>query len=269
MHALTGKYPALWGTDFISNGTSDPGPRIVHDAIAKYRDGYIITLMWHAGRPIDDPPFGWSQSIQGKLTAAQWKELVTPGTPLNVRWQKQEDVIAGYLAQLRDAGVPVLWRPFHELNGVWFWWGNHPGPNGVAKLYLMMYDRFVNVHHLDNLLWVWDANGPRDIPKDEAYDYAPFYPGARFVDVLATDVYNFDYEQKDYDQLLRLARGKPIALGEVGELPRLEILDAQPRWSWFMVWANWLDTHNEPARVKAVYGDPRTLTHEQVDERKF
>ncbi len=256
---LGGKAPAVWGTDFIWNGTRDPGRAIVAEAIRRHEQGYVVTLMWHAGRPQDSPPFDWKGSIQAEMTDAQWTELTTPGTLLNRRWQAQVDTIATYLAALRDAGVPVLWRPYHEMNGVWFWWGDKRGPNGYRKLYRMMHDRFVNVHHLDNLLWVWDANGPRDIPKDEAYPYALYYPGPEYVDVLATDVYNSDYEQKDYDELVKLAAGKPIALGEVGELPKPEILEAQPRWTWFMVWANWLDTHNEPARVKEVYSLPRTL----------
>ena len=263
-HELSGKYPAVWGTDFILNGADDPGARIVAEAIEKYKAGYIVTLMWHAGRPMDDPPFGWKESIQAELSDAEWRELTTNGSALNKRWQAQVDRIAGHLAQLRDAGVPVLWRPYHEMNGVWFWWGDKRGANGYQKLWKMMFDRFVNVHHLDNLIWVWDANGPRDIPKDEAYAYALYYPGPRYVDVLATDIYNFDYEQKDYIELLRLANGKPIALGEVGELPKAEILDAQPRWTWFMVWANWLETHNTPERVKEIYDRPGTLTHDEV-----
>jgi mannan endo-1,4-beta-mannosidase len=264
---IAGTMPAVWGTDFIWEGTRDPGPEIVAEAIRKHRDGFIVTLMWHAGRPTDDPPFGWSTSIQGELTDAEWEQLVTPGSPLNLRWQGQVDRIAGYLAQLRDADVPVLWRPYHEMNGVWFWWGDKPGPNGFARLYRLMYERFVTHHRLDNLLWVWDANAPRDIPRDQAHSYAPYYPGARYVDVLATDVYNFDYEQKDYEELVALAAGKPVALGEVGELPKPEILEAQPRWAWFMVWADWLETHNTPERVRQIYSLPRVLTHEEVRRR--
>jgi mannan endo-1,4-beta-mannosidase len=261
---LGGQTPAVWGTDFIWNGANDPGQRIVDEAIRRHRAGHIVTLMWHAGRPQDEPPFGWSTSIQGELTDAEWRELVTPGTPLNLRWQRQADVVAGYLTQLREAKVPVLWRPYHEMNGVWFWWGDKKGPKGYAALYRMMFDRFVRHHRLDNLLWVWNANAPRDIPKDQAYAYADFYPGAGYVDVLATDVYNFDYEQKDYDELLRLAKGKLVALGEVGELPKPEILDAQPLWSWFMVWSSWIETHNTPQRVRDVYAYPKTLTLDEV-----
>src|SRR3954469_8573718 len=78
--AFTGRYPAVWGTDFIWNGVKDNGQTIVDETIRKNKDGYIITLMWHQGRPTDDPPYGWKESIQGKLTDAQWKELTTPGT---------------------------------------------------------------------------------------------------------------------------------------------------------------------------------------------
>lgn len=259
--AITGKYPALWGTDFIWNGTKDNGQAIVDEAIRKNKEGYLISLMWHEGRPTDNPPFGWKESIQGKLTDAEWKELTTPNTELNKRWLLQIDKIASYLKQLQEAHVPVLWRPYHEMNGVWFWWGNRPGNDGVIKLWKMMYNRFTNYHHLNNLLWVWGANGLRDIPKDEAYAYQDFYPGANYVDILGADIYHFDYEQKDYNELLALAKGKIIALTEVGELPKPEILEAQPKWAWFMVWSSWLWTDNTKDRVKEIYSRPNTINH--------
>src|SRR5688500_8300046 len=52
-----GRLPAIWGTDFIWSGAQDPGKKIVEEAIAKHRSGVIVTLMWHAGRPMDEPPF--------------------------------------------------------------------------------------------------------------------------------------------------------------------------------------------------------------------
>ena len=259
--AITGKYPKLWGTDFIWNGTKDNGQAIVDEAIRKNKEGYLVSLMWHQGRPIDEPPYGWKESIQGKLTDAQWTELITPNTALNKKWLAQIDQIASYLKQLQDAHVPVLWRPYHEMNGVWFWWGNRPGKNGVIKLWEMMYNRFTNYHHLNNLLWIWGANGLRDIPGDEAYSYAKFYPGAKYVDILGADIYHADYEQKDYQELLNLAKGKIIALTEVGELPKPEILKAQPMWAWFMVWTSWLWTDNKKDAVKEVYGNQRTVTN--------
>ena len=262
--AISGKYPAVWGSDFILWGDKDLGPQIVDEATRKWHQGYLVTLMWHEGRPTDEPPYDWKNSIQGKLTDAEWAELTTPGTKLNKRWLDQIDIIAGYLKQLQDAGVTVLWRPYHEMNGVWFWWGNKKGKNGITRLWKMMYDRYTNYHHLNNLIWVWGANGMRDIPFDEAYDYKDYYPGSDYVDILGADIYHFDYEQDDYEALLKLANGKPIALTETGELPKPEILGVQPQWTWFMVWTSWLWTDNTHKEVKQIYNMPRTLSHDEV-----
>jgi mannan endo-1,4-beta-mannosidase len=262
--SITGKYPAVWGSDFMNWGDKDLGPDIVAEAIKKANDGYLVTLMWHEGNPTQDPPYDFEKNVKGKVTDEQWAELTTPGTALYNKWLAQIDVVAGYLKQLQDAGVTVLWRPYHEMNGVWFWWGNRKGGNGINKLWKMMYDRYTNYHHLNNLLWVWGANAPRDIPYDEAYDYKDYYPGADYVDILGADVYHFDYEQKDYNDLLKLANGKPIALTETGELPNPKILSVQPQWTWFMVWTSWLWTDNTRDRVKEVYYLPQTLNHEEV-----
>ena len=242
--SITGKYPAVWGSDFIWSYPNGGGQRVVNEAIANYKKGYIIALMWHQGRPMDNPPYGFRESVQAKMTDSDFQQILTLGTELNEKYLVQLDTIAYYLKELQDAHVPVLWRPYHEMNGVWFWWGNRPGKDGVQKLWKIMYDRFVNYHHLNNLLWVWGANGPRDIPKDEAYSYAPFYPGAAYVDILGADIYHSDYEQKDYNELLSVAKGKVVALTEVGEMPKPEILEAQPQWAWFMVWTNFLWNNN-------------------------
>jgi len=106
---------------------------------------------------VDDEPVTFRDSVQGHLTDFEWRELLTPGSALNRRWCAQVDVIAGYLKQLQAAHVPVLWRPYHEVNGDWFWWGGRKGKDGSAALYRQLYDRFVNRHHLDNLVWVWNA----------------------------------------------------------------------------------------------------------------
>ncbi|WP_188150330.1 glycoside hydrolase family 26 protein [Teredinibacter waterburyi] len=237
MHKQTGEYPAIFGQDF---GFSEPGSwdginfrqNIVDEAIRRHEQGFINTIMWHAVPPTMDEPNTFENAIQSKLTDAQWQEMTTPGTELNERWKSQVDVIAWHLKQLQYAHVPVLWRPYHEMNGFWFWWGYRQGPEGYAKLWRMMFDRLVNFHKLDNLIWVFNANEV----KDRVPDYKLFYPGADVVDVLATDVYSKRYDKENYQQLVELADGKPIALGEVGGFPTTEMLDEQPEWVWFMSW---------------------------------
>ena len=213
-------------------------------------------------------PFKWKENVQGKMTDEEWKELTTPGTRLNSRWMARVDTVAKYLNDLQTLGVPVLWRPYHESNGVWFWWGNKRGENGFAKLYRMMYDRFVNYHKLNNLIWVWNTNAPRQLINDEAYVYEDYFPGLDYVDVLATDVYHHDYRQSHHDDLVRLGQGKIIALGEVGEVPTPEILDHQPMWAWFMIWANFVNMRNTPEQMRDLYTYPRILTHEDFEKSK-
>jgi mannan endo-1,4-beta-mannosidase len=264
---ITGKRPALWGQDFgferYGQDAITHRQAVMDEAKRKHAEGSIVTLMWHAVRPIDDEPSGWSTSVQNRLTAQEWDELVTPGTPLNGRWRAQVDVIAGFLAQLRDERIPVLWRPYHEMNGGWFWWGKKSGPRGYVALWEMLYERLVGHHGLHNLLWVWNANAP----NDNADAYAPYFPGRERVDVLAADVYHGDYRQSHHNELVALAGGKPIALGEVGTMPTPAILAAQPRWAWFMTWAGFLAAvDNPPELVRALYEDGRTVTLEGLEE---
>jgi mannan endo-1,4-beta-mannosidase len=258
-------YPALFGQDFgFDAGGMWDGinfrQRIVDEAIRRHEEGFIITLMWHAVRPIDDEPVSFEKSIQGELTAAQWQELVTPGSPLNERWQSQVDVVAWFLKQLRTAHVPVLWRPYHEMNGGWFWWGKKPGPDGYRKLYRMLFDRFVKFHGLNNLLWVYNAN--EVLSGVDPYD--AHYPGGDVVDVLATDVYQGGFPDSDYQALLAVARGKPIALGEVGQPPALDVLARQPRWTWFMLWGDLPPRRPETPDFSAIYLDERTVVHDEL-----
>jgi mannan endo-1,4-beta-mannosidase len=259
------RYPALFGQDFgFDAGGMWDGinfrQRIVDEAIRRHSEGFIISLMWHAVRPTEDEPVTFERSIQGELGDAEWQELITPGTRLNERWKSQVDVVAWFLKQLRTAGVPVLWRPYHEMNGEWFWWGKKPGPDGYKKLYRMLFDRFVHFHGLNNLLWVYNANEVRD----GVDPYETYYPGDDVVDILATDVYQGGFAEHDYKQLLALAKGKPIALGEVGLPPPLEVLQRQPLWTWFMLWGDLPPRRAGSIDYGPIYGDARTITHDEL-----
>jgi mannan endo-1,4-beta-mannosidase len=263
VHRATGRYPALFGQDFGFAAAGDWDginfrQRIVDEAILRHRDGFIITLMWHAVRPTDDEPVTFTDSIQGHLTDDQWSELLTPGTRLNERWKSQVDVIAWHLRQLQTARVPVLWRPYHEMNGGWFWWGKRSGENGYQKLYRMLFDRLVNFHGLRNLIWVYNCNEL----NDNVGAYADYYPGDDVVDILATDVYRRGFAKHDYDQLSKLAGSKPIALGEVGVTPTVELLKSQPRWAWFMAWGD--PPFRDVEAYRALYQAQRTMTFEQL-----
>ncbi len=256
---LTGKYPGLFGQDFGFSGGEDKDsalsrPGMIEEAERQWANGSIIALTWHAVRPTDDEPVTFHDSVQGHLTDYEWHELLTPGTPLYNRWCEQVDVIAGYLRQLREAHVPVLFRPYHEMNGSWFWWGGRPGHDGSAAIYRQLYDRYVNKFHLDNLVWVWNVNAP----GGSAGPVADYFPGADFADLASIDIYG-EFKQEYYDSMLALAAGKPIALAEVGEVPSLDVLAKQPRWAYFMVWSGFLDA-NRMGLPQALYDSPLAIT---------
>lgn len=261
---ITGREPIVWGQDFGFAGPRDMDgveyrQAIVDEAIRRHRRGSIVTLMWHAVPPTEDEPVTFDGSVcAGPLPDAAWTQLLTEGSALHRRWCDQVDVIAGFLGQLRDAGVPVLWRPYHELNGAWFWWGGRAGRGGSAELWRRIRSRMLDVHGLHNLVWVWNANAPRG----NAGPYSDVYPGGDVVDVLAADVYGGDYRQSHHDDLLALADGRPIALGEIGQLPDDPdlLFESQPAWAWFMIWRTFLTVENPHALVRRLYASPRVVS---------
>jgi hypothetical protein len=119
------------------------------------------------------------------------------------------------------------------MNGNWFWWGGRSEMKGTAALYRQLFDRFVNYHKLNNLIWVWSVDRPL-IPERQ---FSFYYPGNEYLDVLALDVYGSDFNQSYYDSLNALSNGKPIALAEVGPPPTPDILKKQPNWVYCNAWA--------------------------------
>lgn len=253
----SGQTPVIWSTDmgFAREGDKDSylsRPQIVKEAIRQHRKGSLVTICWHAVPPTADEPVTFQPagphhrdslaSVQGQLTDRQFQELLTPGTVLFAKWAAQVDTIAFYLKQLQDAHVPVLWRPYHEMNGDWFWWGGRTGKYSTAQLYRQLFDRMVHFHKLNNLIWVWNV----DRPTTPVRKFSNFYPGNQYLDILSLDVYGSDFKKAYYDSLLALSEGKPIALGEVGNPPSVEVLRDQPKWAYWVIWAGMAQNLSRP-----------------------
>lgn len=227
---------------------------VVDSAIKWHREGGIVALSFHQSLPGTSP--NWS-NVSMKLSQEKFNAYVTPGTSQYKSLIAELDEIAVYLADLRDAGVPVLWRPYHEMNGEWFWWGKK---DNFSALWDIMYDRFVNKHQLNNLLWVWNPNAP----NNWSGPYKDYYPGANKVDVLAADIYNDDFKQSYHDSLAKLAQGKPIGIGESGELPDPSVLSkTQNKWVYMMTWGKMLTEKNSPQQIKGFMNDKYTVSREE------
>lgn len=255
----TGKYPALWSGDFLFQQENiDERWTMIKEAKKQWDNGAVINLMWHACPPDEGEPCGWDPGLlNAQLTDEQWKDLITDGTDLNKSWKSRMDDIAVYLQFLEDNGVQVLFRPLHEMNQGKFWWGGRPGPKGTAELYRITRDYFTKEKGLTNLIWVWDM-------QDMSRDFEEYNPGDEYWDVFAFDIYDGGYDKSWYDYILPIAGDKPMAIGECSKLPTPKILKEQPRWVFFMPWAELVQQSNTPKEINSIYENPRVITLDQM-----
>jgi mannan endo-1,4-beta-mannosidase len=261
--ANTGRYPGLWSGDFLFEQVNiDARQTMINEAKNQWQQGALINLMYHACPPTQGEACDFGGGVLSSLTDAQWNELITDGSNLNSIWKARLDVISGFLQDLKDNGVEVLWRPLHEMNQGKFWWGGRPGPQGTARLYQITHDYMVGIKGLTNLIWVWDV-------QDLDFNWAPYNPGDSYWDVLAMDMYGDGYTTQKYQTLLQLAGGKPIAIGECEILPTAAELAAQPRWTFFMAWAELV--HMDGARItntiqqiQDLYNAANVITRDQL-----
>ena len=266
-HDITGEDPALWGGDFgFSQDDINNRQTVIDYAKAEWAAGTLPALMMHACRPdVATCDFsGGANPVQGsKLSDAEWSQLITSGTTLNNDYKAKLDQFVPYFQQLKSAGIPVLFRPLHEMNEGWAWWGGRPGPNGDAKLYQITHDYLVS-KGLTNIIWVWAL---KDVAGG-ASSAAGYYPGDAYVDVVALDVWVNKFPGTDwYNALKTIAAGrKPMAMAEVGSVPQPSQMASQPSWVYWSVWMNWLTdpSYNTNASIQAGYYDARTLHQGQV-----
>ena len=253
---VSGKQPAVLGLDYI-----DPPARagVNQRARAWYDGGGIVTLCWHWGNPLVGP--GYLNAKMHFDAAAALK----PGTPENIALLRDMDEIAGYLTQLRDQHVPVLWRPFHEFTGDWFWWGQC-GPDVFKALWTLMYDRYTHQYGLNNLVWVLGYTKDPD---------PAWFPGRAYIDIIGADNYVKDRGPMD-DMYARVkaitGETVPIALHECGPIPDPQRLtQTQANWLYFLVWHSEFirdGVTNPPDWIKTVYNSRRYITLDQVPDLK-
>lgn len=265
---LTGKKPAIWGGDFGFSDERHDNDNIkyranfVAEIKKQYAEGAIINLCYHQANPIEGEPCLFDPGVIYDLTDAQWKDLLTPGTEVYNSWKKQMDLFAVYLKELKDADIPVLFRPYHEMNGSWFWWGGRPGKDGYQALWIQLYKYYTEHHKLNNLLWVWSSDRPWE-------GFEEYYPGHEYVDILGCDIYPLKdttivFRQEWYERIKKLAGEKPFGLTEHSVLPTEAEFENQPEFIWFLSWNDMVLNENSLERVKEVYNSERILTLDEL-----
>ena len=203
IHQRTGRWVGLIGVDYADFGRGSltyEAPN--HAAIEYWRQGGLVTVMAHMYNPAN--PKGGGLRDKGVNIA----DLLDPATDTHKRWMQELDLTADGLEGLKHAGVVVLWRPFHEMNGGWFWWGAQK-PEVFITVWRHMFDYFSKTRKLDNLLWVYGPNHGRNT--------ASYYAGDAYVDIIGLDAYTDFIDRqhiKGYDEIAALP--KPFGFTEYG-----------------------------------------------------
>jgi mannan endo-1,4-beta-mannosidase len=247
--------PAIYGDDFMDSSPSrvehgaKPGPNLAN-LVALAKKGSVITLSWHWNAPSklkNTPEHPWYKGFYTDATdfdlAAALADTNSADYKLLIR---DMDVIAAQLKQLQAKGVAVLWRPLHEAEGGWFWWGAK-GPAPCLKLYKLMFNRYTKTHGLKNLIWVWNSMNPA------------WYPGDDKVDIVAIDRYPDDRSDAltgDWLDLQSRFNGKKmLAVAEFKGAPEVDRMARfGVRWAYFVSWTGDLGAKGmNPADLKRIY----------------
>jgi mannan endo-1,4-beta-mannosidase len=186
---VAGAFPAVYGWDVMDIFATGDGLRydparadqLRGYILEGYARGGVITLSWHMPNPV-----ARTDAWDVKQRAV---ERILPGGDHHAAYLEQLDVAARFFASLRAADgtmVPVIFRPYHEHTGSWFWWGrDHATIQQFTALWRMTVTRMRDHHRLRNLLYAYST----DVFDSEAA-YLERYPGDDIIDVLGFDDYH-------------------------------------------------------------------------------
>lgn len=198
----TGSDPALLGSDFIfitdknNNNQADnwfyqQEQKTISDVKAAYAKGMINTFSWHLREPNKEDSF-YAADMTADQKATAFKSILPGG--INHEWYKKKlDKVASVFLNLKGANgelIPIIFRPFHEFDGSWFWWGaNFCSADDYKKVYQFTVDYLKNTKGVHNILYAFSP----DNSYTTAENYLSRYPGDKYVDVLGMDNYgDFD-----------------------------------------------------------------------------
>ena len=267
IHDVIGKYPAVHGWEL---GHLELGNDINLDTVSfalmreqiikTYQQGGINTLSWHLDNPVSG---GTSWDVTPAASS------ILKGGANRDKYEVWVDRLADFLKSLRTQNgitIPVVFRPYHEMNGSWFWWG---AKNCSVEDYKQLFRDIVDMLEARDVHNVLYAFAPNTLNSPDEYER--FYPGDDYVDILGVDIYNHSGDEafvktlkkdilvvKDFAE----ARNKPYALTETGNVKPggadwfTKVLDPGIENSgiaWVLFWRNARPSHyfatypNEPA----------------------
>ena len=253
----------------------DHAPERAIEWVNKYHG--IATVTWHWNVPSDeecssDGVAFYVESTGNKpFTTFSISRALEEGTWENKKLLADIDLIAGELKKLKEADVPILWRPLHEAEGAWFWWGAE-GPEPCKELYRLLYDKLTNEYGLDNLIWEWTGS-----TSPAAADW---YPGDDVVDIIGYDKYNAMDGQPNLSSIAStfysLVQGtdgqKMVAMTENDTIPSVEnLVNDRAAWLYFCPWyMNYLtsEQNNPVDNLIEIYNIEYCITLDELPDLK-
>ena len=186
-----GDYPAVYGWeigglehDLPKNLDAVPFETMKQFIQDGYERGGVVTISWHANSPLGNGKSAWD-TTHGTVAT------ILPGAVNHALYKSWLDKVALFLQSLKGKkgeAIPVLFRPFHELTGSWFWWGQRQcTPEEFKALWRFTFQYLHNEKKLNNLLWVYNTSG--DFTTAE--EFLERYPGDDMVDMVSFDTYQY------------------------------------------------------------------------------
>jgi mannan endo-1,4-beta-mannosidase len=241
----SGKTVSLVGVDYEYEEEFSAGDlrRTNGPLIEHWRRGGLVTI-----NMTPTCPFASNGNVYNR-SGNDLARLTSAGNQYHTKWMAKLDRIAEGLAQLRDSGVVVLWRPMQEHNGDHnnnpFWYSKkYNGESEWRTLYRHMFDYFTDDKGLNNLLWVYSPLGGGD-------NWG--YPGDDCVDIVAGTAYTAELTVPGYSQAL--GYNKPVGMAEYGhainnawgsfDMTRYarKVRDSYPRLAYIVSWHSWNDAN--------------------------
>lgn len=198
--SVTGAHPAVIGVD-IMGFTGRPDEEVkknkadVRDnIIATYNRGGVTTISWHFSNPVSKGGFYWVDSIS--LPAVKY---IIPGGQAHEKYKDILRGVAEWSATLRGADgklVPVIFRPYHEFDGGWFWWGaTHCTPDEFKSLWRFTVSFLRDSMNVHNFVYAFSPDN-RFTTEEK---YLERYPGDEWVDMVGIDNYGDMGREGNYD----------------------------------------------------------------------
>ncbi|HEX8347572.1 MAG TPA: glycosyl hydrolase, partial [Actinoplanes sp.] len=190
-----GAYPAVFGWDVgrIEVGAPNNIDDVSFDSMKgwirqAYEMGAVNTISWHSVDPVTGGGYGsrpTPRAISYVLPGGSHHEVL-------LSWLDRFAAFAGDLVDAQGRPIPIVFRPYHEHSGDWFWWGLDNDLNTVADftaLWRFTVEYLRDTKGLHHLLYAISPDRSRMDVADLAGEYLGIYPGDDVVDVLGIDNY--------------------------------------------------------------------------------